>query len=147
MVHQKQRKKSNSSPLRMLRAWFLSRDHPPRFEGTSSNPCIRAVLLSHWIRPGHDSYSYPTETEIQAHLHIRDLNVIHSNKYLLQSCFIEDYNMSNKIAICDDELDNKSPHCPTLSKLHCIEWRDTWKACGKASSECVAEWDQWEVEA
>lgn len=44
-------------PLRMLRAWCLSRDHPPRFEGTSSNPCIRAVLLSHWIMPGHDSYS------------------------------------------------------------------------------------------
>lgn len=48
---------SLSSPLRMLRAWCLSKDHPPRLEGTSSNPCIRAVLLSHWITPGQDSYS------------------------------------------------------------------------------------------
>lgn len=45
------------SPLCMLRAWCLSRDHPPRFEGTSSKPCISAVLLSHWITPGHVSYS------------------------------------------------------------------------------------------
>ena len=50
-------------PLLTLRMWCLSRDQPPRLEGSSSNPWRRAVLFSHRMRLGQVSYSKPTETE------------------------------------------------------------------------------------
>lgn len=52
-------------PLFTLRMWCLSRDQPPRLEGSSSNPWRRAVLFSHRIRLGQVSYSNPTDTERQ----------------------------------------------------------------------------------
>lgn len=52
-----------NSPLLTLSTWCLSKDHPPRLEGSSSNPCSSAVLFSHKIRLGQVSYSKPTETE------------------------------------------------------------------------------------
>lgn len=77
-------------PLRKLRAWCLSSDQLPRFDGTSSNPCMSAVLLSHWITPEHDSYSQPTETETQTHSHIRGLSIAESINYV----------PSSKVTVC-----------------------------------------------
>lgn len=42
--------------------WCLSRDQPPRLEGSSSKPWSRAVLFSHRMRLGQVSYSNPTDT-------------------------------------------------------------------------------------
>lgn len=53
------------SPLWIFKAWCLSTVHPPSLEAMVSYPWRTAVLFSHRIKSGHDSYSNPTDTRIR----------------------------------------------------------------------------------
>lgn len=63
------------SPLWIFKAWCLSIVHPPSLEAVVSYPWRTAVLFSHKIRSGHDSYSKPTETKQRSKGRVHALHV------------------------------------------------------------------------